>query len=183
MEYKPIFSIFFALALLFSCGVNTNAIKATHFNYIKKDSVVIGKIPISLISKPNNGFDWFCKNYNKYNVKEDLISQLKPLTSNISIDVYLATWCGDTKRMLPKFIKILDHLGYNLNKVNYYALDKQKKGLKTINKKLKIRYVPTIIFYRNGKEINRIVEKHIESTEADMLNILTLNTYKNYLAN
>lgn len=176
------FFIFFAVTLLFSCGINTSTIKSNTFNYMVKDSCIIGKIPISQLSHTDSGFDWFNKNYNRYKVKGDLISKLKPLIQSISIDVYLGTWCRDTKRMLPKFIKILEHTGYTINKVNYYALDKQKKGLTTINKKHNIVYVPTLIFYRNGKEINRIVENHVDSIEADMLNILTINTYKNYLA-
>ena len=95
----------------------------------------------------------------------------------------MGTWCPDTKQMLPKFVKILQHLNYDINNVNYYALNRKKlyiNGTKPLNK---VRYVPTIIIYKNKKELNRIVEYHVESVEADLLNILTSNTYKNALEN
>ena len=43
---------------------------------------------------------------------------------------------------------------------------------------LNIHRVPTVIFYKNGKEINRIVEHPIETFEADIQNIITINNYK-----
>ena len=43
---------------------------------------------------------------------------------------------------------------------------------------LNIHRVPTVIFYKNGKEINRIVEHPIETFEADIQNIITNNNYK-----
>jgi hypothetical protein len=42
-----------------------------------------------------------------------------------------------------------------------------------------IEYVPTFIFSKNGKEINRIVEFPIFSLEKDMLDILQGKDYKN----
>lgn len=41
---------------------------------------------------------------------------------------------------------------------------------------LNIHRVPTFIIYKEGKEVNRIVEFHIESFEKNLLKISTLNT-------
>jgi len=43
---------------------------------------------------------------------------------------------------------------------------------------LNILRVPTIIFYKNGREINRIIETPNKSLEADMLKILTTEAYR-----
>jgi len=43
---------------------------------------------------------------------------------------------------------------------------------------LNIHRVPTIIFNKNGKEINRIVEHPITTLEEDIQNIITVNNYK-----
>jgi hypothetical protein len=45
-----------------------------------------------------------------------------------------------------------------------------------------ITNVPTFIFYRNGKEINRIVESPVISLEKDMLSILAGEVYKHTYA-
>ena len=45
--------------------------------------------------------------------------------------------------------------------------------------KYNIINVPTFIFYRDGKEINRIVELTIESIEKDILKILDGTGYQN----
>jgi len=42
---------------------------------------------------------------------------------------------------------------------------------------LNIIRVPTMLFYKNGKEVNRIVESPIESLEEDMAQILSGQPY------
>jgi len=45
-------------------------------------------------------------------------------------------------------------------------------------KGLHITNVPTFIFYKNGKEVNRIVESTVIYLEQDMLDIVSGNKYK-----
>ena len=45
-----------------------------------------------------------------------------------------------------------------------------------------LEYVPTIIFFKDGAEINRIVEYTQESLEKDMLTILSGKPYKHAYA-
>lgn len=187
MKGKLICILILFILSLYSCKISkpinkTTSQKNNQFNFVVEDGIVIGKIPITIIFESENNIKWFKKNYDRYNVKDSLANAVKPNLKDIQIDIYLGTWCGDTKRMFPKFIKILEFLNYDLKSINYYALDKNKKALIEIDTHLSITNVPTIIFYRNGKEINRIVENHVISVEADMLNILTVNNYRNSLS-
>lgn len=182
--FEKLFILIFLVFTCFSCTsskVSQSSSQENHFNFIIKENILVGKIPITYLLESDSSFIWFKENINKYKVKDSLALKIKPIISDIKMEVYLGTWCGDTKRMLPKFIKILDYVNYDLATVNFYALDHQKKGLNGIERKNNILYVPTIIFYRNGKEINRIVENHVKSVEADMLNILTNNNYRHSL--
>jgi hypothetical protein len=43
---------------------------------------------------------------------------------------------------------------------------------------LNIHSVPTVFFYKEGKEVNRIVEHPIVAFEEDIQNIITVNDYK-----
>lgn len=186
MKRKLIFTFVLITLIIYGCKISKSVNRISkgnkHFNYVVKDDILIGKFPITYISESEKDFEWFKKNYNRYSVKDSLAKVIKTHLNNIKMDVYLGIWCGDTKRMLPKFIKILEFVDYNLESINFYALDKNKKGLTEIDKNLNITNVPTIIFYKNGKEINRIVENHVISVEADMLNILTVNNYINSLS-
>ena len=98
----------------------------------------------------------------------------------------MGTWCGDSKREVPKIYKILETLKFPKEQLTTVAVgrngDMYKKSPEHEEAGLNIHRVPTLIFYKNGKEVNRIVEHPVESFEADILNITTKNNYtSNYI--
>ena len=98
--------------------------------------------------------------YESYGVSISEINDLKSMIKDsLKIDVYFAFWCGDSKRNVPAFIKIIDELKCKKIKINYYSLErkKDKSGKYSIDD-LKIERVPTFIFYKENKEIGRIIE-------------------------
>ena len=58
------------------------------------------------------------------------------------------------------------------------AVDEDKITPNFIEKNYELINIPTIIFYDNENEINRIVEFPIKSIEEDILDILTGKAYK-----
>jgi hypothetical protein len=52
------------------------------------------------------------------------------------------------------------------------GVNREKQGLSDEAEELDIEFVPTIIFYKDGSEIGRIVETPAESLEKDLLKIL-----------
>lgn len=131
-----------------------------------------------------NGFmqepynEWYDTTYQDYKLDNTAIQELKPLTKNIKIVTFMGTWCGDSKRETPAFIKILDTIGFKSKNHKIYAVSREKTTPQEKEQGLNITNVPTFIFYKDGKEINRIVEFPIESLEKDMLKILSSNDYK-----
>jgi thiol-disulfide isomerase/thioredoxin len=89
------------------------------------------------------------------------------------VTVFLGTWCGDSRRELPRFWKALDMAATVPFAVHYIGVDRQKKepSAPVINND--IRYVPTFIVYREGREVGRIVEESPHGIEKDLLALLT----------
>lgn len=112
-------------------------------------------------------------NYMRYRVDESLLDTLKAkIGDNLKIDVYLGTWCSDSLNNVPKFIKIIEAAAENLP-VNYYNVKrKPSSDVKYYVEDLKVERVPTFIFYRDDKEIGRIVENPTNSLIEDFLEII-----------
>ncbi len=131
--------------------------------------------------------DWFSKNHDNYLVNDKVISKLKNTLKGYEITVFLGTWCGDSKREVPRFYNVLEAAGFPEKSLKVIAVDNDIKRYKQSpggeEKGLNIHRVPTFIFYKNGKEVNRIVEYPKETLEKDILKIVKGETYRpNYMA-
>ncbi|MGB5819875.1 MAG: thioredoxin family protein [Saonia sp.] len=146
---------------------------------------LIGKINKEGLSQANYS-EWFLKNERDYLPQSEIIAQLKNKLPEHTIKLFMGTWCGDSKREVPSFYKILNEIQFPLERLTNIAVDlkpemyKQSPGGE--QEGLNIHRVPTFIFYKNGKEINRIVERPVQSLEEDMLAILNENYSPNYSA-
>ncbi len=125
--------------------------------------------------------DWFKSSYENYTVDESLIKMMKKSLEKYKIKLFLGTWCGDSKREIPRILKILKESKFPMKNLEIIALDRRrgfyKKSPSGEEKGLNIIKVPTLIFFKNNKEVNRIVESPIASLEEDMLAILSGKTY------
>lgn len=121
---------------------------------------------------------WFLHNYTAYEVDKNLATQLKPLLKKVKIKAFIGTWCGDSKRETPAFYKILEVANYKLDKLEMITVDRSKKTPDNLQEGLNIFRVPTFIFYKNEKELGRIVEYPVKTLEEDMLAILSGKPYQ-----
>lgn len=112
--------------------------------------------------------------YMTYEPDSSMIDTLKSkVGNNLKIDVYLGFWCGDSKRNVPLFLKIVDQIDSKNLEVHYFAVDrKPTKETKYFVEHLKVERVPTFIFYRDGKEIGRIIENPENNMLEDFLGIV-----------
>ena len=146
----------------------------------KGHTFLVGKINVDAFdTSPYTA--WYSKNYDDYQVEEKIIAPHKSTLESFKILVFMGTWCGDSKRQVPRFIKILEHLDFSMENLIIVAVDRRngyyKKSPTGEEWGLNIIKVPTFIFYKNGKEVNRIVESPIETLEKDMVKILSANAY------
>jgi thiol-disulfide isomerase/thioredoxin len=115
---------------------------------------------------------WFTPAYLEYKSNSDLVSKIGSLGSNSKVLVFMGTWCGDTKRELPRFFRIIDEAKIPRENVTMYAVDRAKKTTVDLPEKYGITNVPTFIFMAGDKEIGRIVESPKKSLEEDIAEIL-----------
>ncbi len=117
---------------------------------------------------------WFNKGYEEYVPDAKVINKLKNKTlyKGVKIKIIFGTWCGDSRRELPRFYKIVDTANIPENIIGLTAVDTKKSSRDKKLEGIEFTRIPTFIFYKNGKEIGRIVESTKESLEKDMLKIL-----------
>ncbi|PQJ79631.1 thioredoxin family protein [Polaribacter porphyrae] len=121
---------------------------------------------------------WYNSRYSEYNVDEETITKLKPVINNYTIKGFMGTWCGDSKRNVPRFYKILEEAGFDENYFELVTVGRNKKTPDNLQEGFDLLRVPTFIFYKNGKEVGRFVERPRETIEKDILKIVTGEPYK-----
>lgn len=162
----------FILAILFvSCSVETNQEK---INY-EDEKILVGTVNWDgLTTEPYS--EWFTPMYLNYQVDSSSLAMVEPVLGNIEIVMFLGTWCSDSQVQVPQFYKMLDHVGYDINNMTVYALERLEDtrlvGPNGEEEGYDISFVPTIIFIQDGVELGRIVEYPRRTIEKDMVEIL-----------
>ena len=122
--------------------------------------------------------NWFLENYNALPLNKALVSQIHSLFDDIEVTIYMGTWCEDSQREVPGFFKIIDALKAIEQVQRIVGLNEDKVSHDGSAEQAGVTNVPTFVFSKNGKEINRIVEFPIISLEQDVLDILQDKGYK-----
>jgi hypothetical protein len=136
-------------------------------------SPVKGAKPITKDKILKTGQEWI-DNYKNYTADVGMIESIKAkIGTNLKIDVFLGLWCGDSINNVPKFIKILEAIASEDLMVNYFTVERtDKQGTPYFVQEFKVERVPTFIFYRNGKEIGRIIENPKKTLIEDFLELV-----------
>jgi len=136
------------------------------------ESILVG-ITNKKVFQDSNFASWFNSEYTNYSVDTKTLENYKNYFEDKIIKTVLGTWCGDSRREVPRFVKILDFIGFPDDKHLFLNVDRNKNGLFDEVDNLNIEFVPTIIIYENGEELGRIVETPEVSLEADLIKIIT----------
>jgi len=170
-------------------GKNTSNEIISENNKEKINDTVTYEDSVMLLGKANRkGFqmdafkDWFNTGYEDYKVDTETSEKLKPLLKDVDITVFMGTWCEDSQRETPHFYKILDAANFDESKLTLITVSEEKTTPQGYEEGKNITNVPTIIFYKNDKELGQIVEYPIESLEKDMFAILSGKDYKHAYA-
>lgn len=122
--------------------------------------------------------EWFDPGYENYIPDHAVMKELQPLMENLEITLFMGTWCEDSHRDVPHLYKVLDNLDFDESKMEVYAVSEEKTTPQGYEIERNVHHVPTIIFYKNGEELGRIVEYSIRTLEQDMFDILSGKDYK-----
>lgn len=121
---------------------------------------------------------WFNAGYEGYEPSEEAMEVIKNNISEYEIVGFMGTWCPDSRREVPHFFKILDEAGYDLSKLKMVGVTRNKTTPENLEEGYDMQRVPTFIFMKDGKEVNRYVEYARESIEADIAKIVSDEDYK-----
>ncbi len=165
-------TIILSLLVLGFSGCKTQKINQTMFDERVQKTILIGNADRNgLQIDPFNS--WFASQYESYSVDKLSLEELNlDALLSTQITIVMGTWCGDSKREVPRFYKILDYLDYDYSMLKVIAVDRAKTGGKLDISELKIERVPTFIFYKDNEEIGRIIETPEESLEKDLARIV-----------
>ena len=167
------------IPLAFLICLLTSCIDAQdRFQEIQLDTgelILLGTLPEEALQK-NSYANWYTSGYTDYKTDDSRINRFENALKEHDILLFMGTWCSDSQREVPRFMKILEKAGYPEDQLTIVAVDKRDEFYKTSpggeEKGWNIEYVPTFIFLKEGQEVNRIVELPENSLEADMEAIL-----------
>jgi len=165
--------IFLLIGLVFSSG--SFAQDFQYYENSRGDKHLCGYFTLDKLENDSIFQKWYNKNYLGYQLsskKRDWIEKIK----DVEVEIYLGTWCGDSKKWVPRFVKLWDELGLKKTQLKFIGLygsveGKYKQGPSGEEKGKDIHRVPTFIFKRNGEEIARIVEFPNNDLETDVAQI------------
>lgn len=168
---NKIISIFFLLFI----SAHSIAQNKSKLDLRIKQNVLYGVITLDAFEM-NLCKDWYAPQYKSYQAKKNIRKQLASQNfESISISLIFGSWCHDSHREVPRIIKILKEISFPFSQLQINALDSSKKSPSYDAKAENVKFVPTLIIYRNKTEIGRIVEKPKKTLEKDLLTIISKN--------
>jgi hypothetical protein len=117
---------------------------------------------------------WYLKGYDDYQPDTNAMNNLMDINKNdVSIKVVMGIWCPDSRREVPRFMRVIDTWHFPVEKVTFIGVDDAKQSPVGEYTSLNIVRVPTFIIFKNNIEAGRIIENPVTSLEQDLVNILT----------
>lgn len=117
-------------------------------------------------------FTWFNESMQDYKPDYTDLRFLTDHISNYDMVIFMGTWCDDSHYLVPKLYTLLKKLNYPVAKIPMYGVDRDKSTGGDEKERYGITKVPTIILYRDGREIGRITESVAQSIEHDLSDII-----------
>ena len=134
--------------------------------------MLLGEITVQDL-KQDPFSEWYSDGFDTYEVDTELINAIDS-PEEYTYEVFLGTWCGDSRREFPRIAKIFNEMGVDINDVSIVTVDRDKISPNREQEGKDIRYVPTLIVSKDNQEIGRIVESPSSQTatlESDLFEI------------
>lgn len=147
----------------------------------KRETKLLNEVTITQL-KEEPYATWYSKNYEDYQPNSQVLDAIKKTNlSKYTMKIFFGSWCGDSKRELPKLTRVLEKLSFPQRNLTMIGVDDSTEVYKRSPQRqeagLNIFRVPTFIVYESGKEIGRIVEYPTETMERDLLKIFSKQEY------
>jgi thiol-disulfide isomerase/thioredoxin len=107
-----------------------------------------------------------------YQPHPEVVSVLQEVVEDTEIILFHGAWCSDCRREVPRFMRILEVVNNPHFILNDYEVNRQKQDILSKFEEYGIKFVPTFVVMREGRELGRIVEKPQKSLEEDLAAIV-----------
>lgn len=185
MYFKNILAVAVASCIAIACHRHTIPQQSGYTNTVITTktgaTMLLGHCALSMLQNPPFQ-QWYDTMYANYQTDAATIQQLQQQLRNRTLEVFLGTWCGDSRREVPRLVKVLQQAGFDTSRLTLIFTgnegDLYKQSPQHEERGKFIHRVPTIIVYKSGKEEGRIVETPVISLEKDLLTIASGTQYK-----
>ena len=134
--------------------------------------MLLGKVSIDELKREPFS-KWYKDEFDNYELDIELLGAISE-PNQYNYELFLGTWCGDSRREVPRLEKIFIELGIDFNQLTIITVDRDKVSPDNEQEGKDIRYVPTLIVRNNDVEVGRIVESpssESASLESDLFEI------------
>ena len=138
---------------------------------------LLGRCAVAQLDEPPFS-EWYHSGYEDYEPNPQILGAIRGADRRgVTMSLFFGTWCGDSRREVPRIVKLLDEMGFSRDQLELVAVDavegKQKRSPGGEERGLEIYRVPTLVVRRDAQEIARLVEYPMLSLERDLLAILS----------
>jgi thiol-disulfide isomerase/thioredoxin len=157
-----------------AAGSYTMKNKATVFSYGGKTYTI--KVRESLVGEVSEGIilahspDYKILR-DQYKPDKKVIEQIKKYNKKTEIVVMFATWCPTCKKVLPRFLRVMDDANNSNFSFKFVGIAMGGSEPRALLERYGHDY-PAFIFYQNGKEKNRIIGDPPVALEKTIISIL-----------
>ena len=122
--------------------------------------------------------EWYVAGHDAYVGDPQVLRSLRNAgLDGVEVTIFFGAWCGDSRREVPRMVKLLEQAGLPTARVHLIAVDRggdaHKRSPDGEERGREIYRVPTLVVERAGRELSRIVEFPVLSLERDLLAILS----------
>ncbi|MEO0732010.1 MAG: hypothetical protein AAFZ52_04190 [Bacteroidota bacterium] len=154
-------SRFLTLLLFVVVGTCVRAQTPQTYTNDDGDTHLVGSLQVADLQRAPYA-EWYAKN-TELDQPMSAVPEWADRLKDVSVEIFLGTWCGDSKTWVPRFVTLWQDLGLDPEQLDFIGLygrgDQYKQGPSHEETGRKIHRVPTFVFTREGEEIARIVER------------------------
>ena len=155
---------YYLSSIAFSLAITITACASTEQ---QSSQLITGEISTQEVLR----YDSFSSHYNDYQLSQQQLMEIDNWPQDLSLTIYFGTWCHDSQREVPKFLKLFSYKP-SLTK-NLIALDYQKSDPAGLASDAGVKYTPTIVVKKGNTEIGRIIERPKRDIVTDITKMLT----------
>jgi thiol-disulfide isomerase/thioredoxin len=121
------------------------------------------------------GHDVFLAGYKDTKISAEEMETFGAIVGDIKLQVLFGTWCHDSQREVPQIIRLAEEVANPNISLSLMAVSRDKSSPADAVARYQLKYTPTIIVFKSGKEVGRIIEKPEKNWASDIATMLEKN--------